>query len=250
MAVSLRPGLEAVRHALLDACASVLANMPGARLACVNVVPTSLIAIDENVDAAGDNIHVERLVALRSWAQPLQLPKGKITYHLLESRDVANGVLEFARLNKVEHLILGAHMRGGSSAAKSAPRLPPRRPAPSRRCGLPATLIPRPGSPCGPPYRADQRNQNSSDVDLSRRLLRLLHPDARARDDLRPLLGVGTDERGGFQWTFGMVMPPRSAIRAFIAGSASISLISRLSLSMIAAGVPFGAPTPCHPQAS
>ena len=48
-----------MRQALLDASASVLANMPGARLACVNVVPTSLIAIDENVDAAGDNIHVK-----------------------------------------------------------------------------------------------------------------------------------------------------------------------------------------------
>ena len=74
--------------------------MPGARLACVNVVPTSLIAIDENVDAAGDNIHVERLVALRNFAQPLQLPKGKITYHLLEARDVANAVLEFARVEQ------------------------------------------------------------------------------------------------------------------------------------------------------
>ena len=55
------------------------ANMPGARLACVSVVPTSLIAIDENVDAAGDNIHVQRLVELRNWARPLQLPRGKIT---------------------------------------------------------------------------------------------------------------------------------------------------------------------------
>ena len=59
VAVSLRPEAEALRQALLDASASVLVNMPGARLACVNVVLTSLIAIDENVDAAGDNIHIE-----------------------------------------------------------------------------------------------------------------------------------------------------------------------------------------------
>ncbi len=120
VAVSLRPGLDAVRHALLESSASLLANMPGARLACVNVVPTSLIAIDENVDAAGDNIHVQRLVELRNWARPLQLPKGKITYHLLESRNVADGVLEFARSNNVDHLIVGAPIAGGSSGKVSA----------------------------------------------------------------------------------------------------------------------------------
>jgi len=102
-AVSLRPGLEDVRQALLDASASVLANMPGARLACVNVIPTSLIAVDENVDAAGDNIHVQRLVELRNWARPLQLPKGKVTYHLLESRNVADGILDV-----VQHRLLPA----------------------------------------------------------------------------------------------------------------------------------------------
>ena len=65
--------------------------MPGARLACLNVMQTSLIAIDENVDAAGDNIHVQRIAELRRWAEPLQLPRGKITYHLVESRSVAAG---------------------------------------------------------------------------------------------------------------------------------------------------------------
>jgi eukaryotic-like serine/threonine-protein kinase len=120
VAVSLRPGLEAVRQALLEAAASVLANMPGARLACVNVIPSSLIAVDENVDAAGDNIHVQRLVELREWARPLQLPKGKITYHLLESRNVAGAVLDFARSNKVDHLIVGAPVAGSAPGKVSA----------------------------------------------------------------------------------------------------------------------------------
>jgi eukaryotic-like serine/threonine-protein kinase len=108
VAVDLRPGFDELRHALLDASASVLANMPGARLACVNVMPASLIAIDENVDAAGENIHVQRLAALRRWALPLQLPKGKITYHLLDTRGIAAGVLDFARSNQADHLVIGA----------------------------------------------------------------------------------------------------------------------------------------------
>src|SRR5436305_3504888 len=45
-------------------------------------------------------------------------------------------------------------------------------------------------------------------------------------------------------------MPPSSATRCFIAGSARISLTSLLSLSTISSGVPFGAPMPNHALAS
>src|SRR5215831_13870998 len=45
-------------------------------------------------------------------------------------------------------------------------------------------------------------------------------------------------------------VPPRSAIRAFMRGSARPALISLLSLSMISAGVFLGAPTPCQPVPS
>src|SRR5262249_36658100 len=44
--------------------------------------------------------------------------------------------------------------------------------------------------------------------------------------------------------------PPRSASRAFILGSARPALISLLSVSMISAGVAFGAPTPYQLLAS
>src|SRR5580693_8143293 len=48
----------------------------------------------------------------------------------------------------------------------------------------------------------------------------------------------------------GIGEPPRSAILAFIAVSASAALISLLSLPMISAGVFLGAPRPNHPLAS
>src|SRR5258708_26446402 len=47
----------------------------------------------------------------------------------------------------------------------------------------------------------------------------------------------------------GSTAPPKSASRAFILGLARAPLISRLSLSMISAGVSFGAPTPYHAPA-
>jgi nucleotide-binding universal stress UspA family protein len=118
VAVDLRPGLEGLRQALLDGAASVLANVPGARLACLNVLQTSLIAIDENVDAAGENIHVQRLAALRAWAQPLQLPRGKISFHLVEASSVASGIIDFARSNHVDQLVIGAPAVGGAFSSR------------------------------------------------------------------------------------------------------------------------------------
>jgi eukaryotic-like serine/threonine-protein kinase len=117
VAVDLRPGLDDMRQTLLESAVSVLANIPGARLACLNVMQTSLIAIDENVDAAGNNIHVQRIAELRRWAEPLQLPRGKITYHLVEARSVAAGIIDFARSNQVDHLVIGGPVAGGLSAS-------------------------------------------------------------------------------------------------------------------------------------
>ena len=111
-AVDLRPGLEELRQALLEAAASVLANTPGARLACVNVMSTSLIAIDENVDAAGENIHVQRLAELRSWAQPSATAAGQ---GLVPSARIAQHRGRHSRFcasNHVDHIVIGAPMRG------------------------------------------------------------------------------------------------------------------------------------------
>ena len=116
--VDLRRGLDELRQALLEATSGVLANMPGARLACVNVLQPSLLTIDENVDAAGENIHVQRLVELRKWAEPLKLPRNKVTFHLLETRNVAAGILEFARSNSVDHIVIAAPTSPGPNSGR------------------------------------------------------------------------------------------------------------------------------------
>src|SRR5580704_4371655 len=48
----------------------------------------------------------------------------------------------------------------------------------------------------------------------------------------------------------GMGMMPRSANRALSLGSARTALTSLLSIAVISAGVPFGAPSPCQVRAS
>lgn len=116
VSVDLRPGLDAQRAALLDAAVSVLANMPGARLACLDVKLTSLMP-EANVDAGGRNIHVERMAQLRAWVAPLEMPEGMLTCHLVEARSVAAGVIAFARSNAVDHIVVGAGPGGGMGGA-------------------------------------------------------------------------------------------------------------------------------------
>ncbi len=93
---------------LRDTVQRLVATAPGARLACVTVMRTARIGMDSNLDAEGRNRHVKRLVALRDWARTLELPDNRITFHVLESPDIADALIEYARGNAIDHLIMGA----------------------------------------------------------------------------------------------------------------------------------------------
>lgn len=98
-------GLDA---ALNDIVQRIVQTAPGARLACVTVMRTARIGMDSNLDEAGRNRHVKRLVAMRHWARVLRLPDHRITFHVLESGDVAQALVEFARANGIDHVVMGA----------------------------------------------------------------------------------------------------------------------------------------------
>jgi hypothetical protein len=72
VAVDLSASQRALGEALLTQCVRVLDTMPGARLACVTVLKTALLSIDETTDAQGQNIYVQRLIELKDWARPLK----------------------------------------------------------------------------------------------------------------------------------------------------------------------------------
>ncbi|MDC7785368.1 bifunctional serine/threonine-protein kinase/universal stress protein [Rhodoplanes sp. TEM] len=99
--------------AIAAALRRVLATVPDARLACVNVLKTSRIALDPLEDAHGRNPHLQRLVELKHWARPLPVDGDRITYHVFESPDPAAAIVEYARNNNVDHIVMGA--RGSSS---------------------------------------------------------------------------------------------------------------------------------------
>jgi protein-serine/threonine kinase len=112
-AVDLAQEWDALTDALRAAAASVMRTSPEARLACVSVLRNHRIGPDPAVDEAGTHRHVQRLVQLQHWARPLALPSGRVTFHVLESSDPAAAILDYARANRVGHILIGS--RGASS---------------------------------------------------------------------------------------------------------------------------------------
>ncbi|MCF3641095.1 bifunctional serine/threonine-protein kinase/universal stress protein [Rhizobium sp. TRM95111] len=95
-------------EALRGTVTRIIENAPDARIACINVLRINRITIDTSLDEAGRNKHVLRLVELRSWAQELAMPTGGITFHVLEAVSPADAILDYARENYVDHIVMGA----------------------------------------------------------------------------------------------------------------------------------------------
>jgi len=108
----------------------VLATLPSARLACVNVLKLGLVTIDRTLDEEGNNKHIERMIALQHWAQPFKLDDLRLTVHVLEALDPASAILEFAAANHVDRIVIGARQNSfmrsllGSVSAKVAAEAP------------------------------------------------------------------------------------------------------------------------------
>ena len=108
VAVDLKQDDERLSAELRATVRRVVSAFPHARLACVTVMRTARIGIDSNLDAEGRNRHVKRLLALRDWLRPLALDEHRATVHVLEHSDPAHALLDYAKNNRVDHLIMGA----------------------------------------------------------------------------------------------------------------------------------------------
>jgi len=108
----------------------ILERSPQARLACLNVQKLNRIALDQTLDEDGNNKHLQRLVGLKDWAHPLKLEQGRVTFHVLEAVDPAEAILDYARVNNVDHIVMGARANSltrkllGSVSAKVAAEAP------------------------------------------------------------------------------------------------------------------------------
>jgi hypothetical protein len=112
-AVDLSQEWEALADALRAQARRVLSSEANARLACVSVLKTPRIGLDLTQDQAGRNLHVKRLVELQHWSRPLAASAQRITHHVLEAPDPAMAILDYAKANRVDHIIIGS--RGASN---------------------------------------------------------------------------------------------------------------------------------------
>ncbi|MCE4555175.1 bifunctional serine/threonine-protein kinase/universal stress protein [Pelomonas cellulosilytica] len=115
-AVEIERGTNELRAQLCETVRRIMLTEPGARLACVAVMRINRIGIDELTDQHGQSLHVKQLIALKHWARPiskaLNLEDGRLTFHVLEAPDIADALVDFARRNGVDHIVMGA--RGAS----------------------------------------------------------------------------------------------------------------------------------------
>ncbi|MCC8936364.1 protein kinase [Bradyrhizobium sp. Arg68] len=129
-ALDIADGSEQLNEAIRVTAEQVLSTSPSARLACVNVLKLNRLAIDRTLDEQGQNKHIDRMVALQHWARPFRLAEDRLTVHVLEAVDPAAAILEFAAVNLVDHIIIGARQNSmmrallGSVSAKIASEAP------------------------------------------------------------------------------------------------------------------------------
>ena len=127
-------GSAPLNEALRITAGRILATLPSARLACLNVLKQARLSIDMTLDAQGHNKHIDRMVGLKAWAEPLKLQEHRLTVHVIEAVDPAAALLEFARANQIDHILIGARQDSllrkllGSVSAKVAAEAETRQP--------------------------------------------------------------------------------------------------------------------------
>ncbi len=150
VAVDLSPDQEKLSKALLTSVKRMLSIEPDARVAVVNVIKGSRLGLDPTTDAEGNNLHVSRLLGLRSWAEGLELPEGLLTFTVLEGVDPGQVLIDHAAHAQVDHILMGA--RGHSGTRRFLGSVSAQVVA-EAACSV--TVIRLPDTPAAPPDRHD-----------------------------------------------------------------------------------------------
>jgi eukaryotic-like serine/threonine-protein kinase len=78
------------------------------RVALLNVLKLKPLTPDATLDDDGRNRQQQRLAALKFWAAPMGLAEDRLSYHVLEAINPAEAILDYARANHVDHIVMGA----------------------------------------------------------------------------------------------------------------------------------------------
>ena len=117
--VALPPGQgdEALYEALRAAVGRLCGADSRCRIACATVVPPAAALTGEGDAATATGRHIRHLVELRRWARPLELGEERLTYHVLESEKPAAALIDYASVNEVDQILVGASGSGRAELA-------------------------------------------------------------------------------------------------------------------------------------
>ena len=102
---------DATLYSLRQAVARSLGTRRGARLACVTVISPGQTSSSNDANSE-TSVQRKHIAQLRQWAQPLDLPGQQTSYHVLESSDVAQALVNYAIGNEVSVIVMGAATHG------------------------------------------------------------------------------------------------------------------------------------------
>lgn len=111
VAVPHRDVSDATMYSLRQAVNRSLGIRPGARLACVTVISPSASSTSQH-ERSETTLHRKHLARLKQWSSTLNLAQHSASCHVLESGDVAQAIIRYARGNQVTMIIMGAATHG------------------------------------------------------------------------------------------------------------------------------------------
>lgn len=108
VSVALGHGNEREQQALRREAERGARAQPEARLAFVTVArPAPVMGTSEEATSAPRE-HLRMLVELRHWAAGVGVAAERVTHHVLEGTDPAETIVNYARANRVDHILIGA----------------------------------------------------------------------------------------------------------------------------------------------
>jgi len=108
VAVATEHDQPAQAEALQEAVKRIASMDADYRIAVVTIIKPYPLLGTSNAEESGGKLHIRHLVQLKHWAAPLGLPPDRLTYHVVEDNDPAVALLQYARLNQVDQIVIGA----------------------------------------------------------------------------------------------------------------------------------------------
>ena len=100
---------EDERHPALQWATRQLVSLyPELRLMCISVVRAAPVGEGPNDLDTRTGRHLEHKTRLRHWVEPLGFHRDRISLHVVEGANAASTLLDLARANHVDLIVLGA----------------------------------------------------------------------------------------------------------------------------------------------